>query len=128
MPESIFTQETFRFLRDLEANNRTEWMHENRPRYDDHVVKPFRRLLEALTPGVLMLNPLFCTSGRTGQNFSRINRDIRFAKDKSPYRAQMYLMFAEAAPKGQEGGQFYVGVTPATVTAGFRIYGDSKKG
>ena len=35
----------------------------------------------------------FDTAARRGRNFSRINRDIRFAKDKTPYRTQMYLKF-----------------------------------
>jgi len=103
-------------------------MHQNRDRSDANIVAPFRRLLEALIPAAKTLNPSFDTSGRTGQNFSRINRDIRFAKDKRPYRPQMYLMLSEPAPKGQEAGQFYVGVTQDLVTAGFRIYGDRKKG
>jgi uncharacterized protein (TIGR02453 family) len=124
----IFTKETFRFFRDLERNNKKEWMHENRDRYEGHIVAPFRRLLEELTPKVKKLNPAFDTNGRTGQNFSRINRDIRFAKDKSPYRTQMYLTLSEPAPKGQESGQLYVGVTQEVVTVGFRIYGDRKKG
>jgi uncharacterized protein (DUF2461 family) len=81
-----------------------------------------------LTPFAKTLNPSFETAGRTGQNFSRINRDIRFSKDKAPYRPQMYLMLSEPAPKGQETGQFYVGVSPEVVTAGFRVYGDRKKG
>jgi uncharacterized protein (TIGR02453 family) len=130
MPDKkgIFTNETFVFFRDLERNNRKEWMHENRDRYEDFIVAPFRRLLEELTPAIHKLNPAFDTGGRTGQNFSRINRDIRFAKDKSPYRAQMYLMFSEQAPKESEAGQFYVGVTSAVVTAGFRIFGERKRG
>ena len=126
--ESIFTRETFRFFADLERNNRKEWMHQNRERYDTKVVAPFRLLLAELTPVAKTLNPSFETGGRTGQNFSRINRDIRFSKDKTPYRPQMYLMLSEPAPKGQETGQFYVGLTPEVVTAGFRIYGDRKKG
>jgi uncharacterized protein (DUF2461 family) len=69
--------ETFRFFRDLDRNNRTEWMNENRERYRSAVVQPFRGLLEELTPVVLKLDPQFDVGGRTGVNFSRINRDIR---------------------------------------------------
>ncbi len=126
--KGIFTKETFRFFADLERNNRKEWMHQNRDRYEAHIVMPFRRLLEALTPAVKTFNPSFDTNGRTGRNFSRINRDIRFSKDKRPYRPQMYLMFSEPAPKGQETGQFYVGVSLEVVSAGFRIYGERKRG
>src|SRR5262249_13412382 len=58
-------------------------------------------------------------------SFSRINRDIRFAKDKTPYRPQMYLKFA--APFDGDAGELYVGLAAKTVTVGFRIYGGSKR-
>lgn len=83
-----FTSETFRFFRELGRNNRKDWMDANRERYRAHVVEPFRVLLERLAPVASRLNPGFDTRGRTGSNFSRINRDIRFARDKSPYRTQ----------------------------------------
>lgn len=113
---------TFRFFRDLARNNRTAWMEANRERYQDHVVAPLRALLEALTPALLSLDPDFETSGRVGVNFSRINRDIRFAKDKRPYRAQMYVLFSRPVPSGDDG-QLYVGVSADAVTVGFRVYG-----
>jgi uncharacterized protein (TIGR02453 family) len=123
----IFTRETFRFFRDLARNNRTEWMEANRERYKQSVTQPFRSLCEVLSPAVLRLDSRFDTSGRSGANFSRINRDTRFAKDKTPYRAHMYLKFS--APFGGEGetGQLYTGFSAEAVTAGFRIYQGSKR-
>lgn len=118
------TAETFRFFRDLSRNNRKEWMDENRERYRSAVVQPLRGLLEALTPAVRKLDASFEVSGRTGVNFSRINRDIRFAKDKTPYRPQMYLMFPAAGGKDRKPGELYVGVSEKIVTAGFRVYFD----
>lgn len=97
-------------------------MDANRERYRDAVVEPFRLLLDRLTPFALKLNGRFVVSGRVGENFSRINRDIRFAADKSPYRPQMYLYFSE--PAG--GAQLYVGISADTVTCGFRAYRESK--
>ena len=122
-PKALFSQETFKFFREVGRNNHKEWMDANRERYRAHVVEPFRRLLESLTPAVLALDDEFDVSGRTGRNFSRINRDIRFSKDKSPYRTQMYLMFSSARFDAPSDGQIYVGVSPEAVTAGFRIYG-----
>jgi uncharacterized protein (TIGR02453 family) len=102
-------------------------MDANRERYQDFVVKPFRRLLEEVSPAVLQLDSRFDTTGPTGSNFSRINRDIRFAKDKTPYRAQMYLKFSASFPGEGETGQLYTGISAETVTAGFRIYCGSKR-
>jgi uncharacterized protein (TIGR02453 family) len=119
--------QTFRFFRDLARNNRTEWMEANRERYKQCVVQPLRALCEELTPEVLRLDARFDCSGRSGANFSRINRDTRFAKDKTPYRAQMYLKFAVPFAGKAETGQLYAGFTPEMVTAGFRIYCGSKR-
>src|ERR1700674_1330674 len=76
----IFSSETFRFFRDLARHNQKPWMDANRERYQQFVVQPFRRFFEVMAPAVLQLDSRFDTSGRTGANFSRINRDIRFAK------------------------------------------------
>ncbi len=116
----IFSKETFRFFRELGRNNHKEWMDVNPERYRAEIVEPFRVLLDRLAPAAQKLSPRFAVSGRVGENFSRINRDIRFARDKSPYRTQMYLYFAEP---GGEGGQLYVGLSAEAVTSGFRIYG-----
>jgi uncharacterized protein (TIGR02453 family) len=123
----IITRETFRFFRDLSRNNRTEWMEANRDRYKQCVVQPLRTLCEELTPDVLRLNQRFDCRGRTGANFSRINRDTRFANDKTPYRSQMYLKFAVPFAGEGETGHLYAGFTAGTVTVGFRIYCGSKR-
>jgi uncharacterized protein (TIGR02453 family) len=125
--EALITRETFSFFRDLARNNRTEWMQANRERYQGCIVQPLRRLCEELSPSLLRLDSRFDTSGRTGANLSRINRDIRFAKDKTPYRAQMYVKFSAPFSGEGETGQLYVGISAKAVTAGFRIYSGSKR-
>src|ERR1051325_2656927 len=122
----IFTKEIFAFFRELKRHNTKVWMDANRDRYQETVVLPFRRLCEEMSPAILRLDPRFDALGRRGRNFSRINRDIRFAKDKTPYRAHMYLKFCVPLPGGAESGELYVGLAATSVTAGFRIYSGSK--
>ena len=122
-----FLKETFQFFRELHRNNRKVWMDENRERYKECVVQPFRRFLEDLSPQVLRLDSEFDVRGTTGASFSRINRDIRFAKDKTPYKPQMYLKFQRPSPGHRETGQLYIGLSVAAVTAGFRIYSGGKR-
>lgn len=124
---SPFTKETFRFFRELNRNNHKDWMDANRDRYRQCIVQPFRRFLDDLCPQVLQLDPEFDVCGRTGANFSRINRDIRFAKDKTLYKTRMYLKFQRPSLGDQETGQLYIGLSMNTVTAGFRIYCGSKR-
>jgi uncharacterized protein (TIGR02453 family) len=118
--EGSFPAAAVQFFRELSRNNNKPWMDANRERYRAEVVAPFREMLDALAPAARKLNPRFVISGRVNDNFSRINRDIRFARDKTPYRPQMYLFLAEA---GEDVGQLYVGIGTEAVTCGFRIYG-----
>jgi uncharacterized protein (TIGR02453 family) len=123
----IFMPEIFRFFQDLKKHNKKAWMDANRERYKETVTKPFRRLLEELSPSLLKLNTNFDVAARNGTNFSRINRDIRFAKDKTPYRAQMYVKFGVPLAGEMESGELYLGISAESVTAGFRIYAVPKR-
>src|SRR5260370_2549985 len=127
LAKPVVTRETFRFFRDLGRNNKKVWMDAHRDRYHAAVVQPFRRLLEELAPTVLALDDRFDTTGRTGANFSRINRDIRFAKDKTLYKTQMYLKFQQPLPGDRESGQLYAALSTDVVTAGFRVYAGPKR-
>jgi uncharacterized protein (TIGR02453 family) len=123
----VISKQMCQCFMELRNNNRKAWMDENRERYQGSIVQPLRRLLEEVTPVVLGLNGDFDVSGRTGANFSRINRDIRFARDKTPYKTQMYLKLKVPAPGGRETGQLYAGFSADVVTTGFRIYTGGKR-
>src|ERR1700694_2047474 len=123
----VIPRHPFHFFKALGRHNHKEWRDANRERYQAAFVQPFRHLLEELAPTALELDSRFDTSGRTGPNFSRINRDIRFAKDKTLYKTHMYLKFSVPAPGKLETAQMYVGLSVETVTAGFRIYSGGKR-
>jgi len=125
--EAIFSKDAFQFFRDLGKHNKKEWMDAHRDRYQSAIVQPLKKLLEEMGPAVLQLDPRFETTGRRGANFSRINRDIRFAKDKTLYHTHMYLKFSASFGTDLESGELYAGVSAKTATAGFRIYGGSKR-
>jgi uncharacterized protein (TIGR02453 family) len=124
---AVFKKGIFQFFRELGRNNKKVWMDANRERYQQTVVLPFRRLCEELSPVILKLDARFDALGRRGANFSRINRDIRFAKDKTPYRTHMYLKFCVPLPGEMNSGQLYTGISSDTVTAGFRIYAEPRR-
>jgi len=118
-----FQADSFLFFEELAHNNQKAWFDANRARYDQHVVGVFRGLLEALTPALLKLNPHFEVGGKTNGNFSRINRDIRFSKDKSPYKSNYYLYVYDGRHDRGHTGRLYVGLSADCVTVGFSIYG-----
>ena len=115
-----FHPEAFRFFRQLARNNHKPWFDKNRPIYEEHVSGALKGLFEELAPPMLRLDPEFEISGKTGKNFSRINRDIRFARDKSPYRGNLYLYFGRHGT--DLGTRLYVGLSADGVTCGFAAY------
>jgi len=117
-----FDPQAFAFFRRLARNNHKPWFDKNRPTYDQHVAGALKALFEALVPTVLMLDSNFEISGKTGRNFSRINRDIRFARDKSPYRRNLYLYFGPGN-NPESDTRLYVGLSADAVTCGFATYG-----
>jgi len=117
-----FTAESFAFFQDLLQHNNKGWFDQNRAQYEKHVTGAFRGLLETLTPFLLTLNPQFETSGRTNGNFSRINRDIRFSKDKTPYKPNYYLYVYDGRHDRGHAGRLYVGLSADCATVGFCIY------
>lgn len=89
----MIRKEALQFLEDLAANNHTEWMHAHKKRYEDYK-KEYHNLissvLAAMKPVDETLEPLevkHCTF--------RINRDIRFSKDKSPYKTNMGIWMSQ---------------------------------
>ena len=83
----MITKEALQFLEDLIANNNTEWMHANKKRYENYkkeyhnyIVSIFAEM-KPLDKSLEPLEVKNCTF--------RINRDIRFSKDKSPYKTNM---------------------------------------
>lgn len=89
----MITKDAVQFLSDLVANNNTEWMHANKKRYESFK-KDYHNyiasLLAEMKPLDKTLEPLEiknCTF--------RINRDIRFSKDKSPYKTNIGVWFTQ---------------------------------
>jgi len=123
-----FTSESFSFFRELARHNTKPWFDQSRERYEAHVQGVFRGLLQTLEPTLLNLNPNFEISGKTNKNFSRINRDIRFSKDKSPYKSNYYLYVYDSRRQRAMDGRLYVGLSADCVTVGFAIYATWGKG
>jgi len=83
----MITKEALQFLTDLIANNNTEWMHANKKRYENYkkeyhnYIASILNEMKPLDESLELLEVKNCTF--------RINRDIRFSKDKSPYKTNM---------------------------------------
>lgn len=96
----------FKFFDELSKNNNREWFEKNRPTYENEVKKPFRKLVEDVTEKLAKDLPEI--NRDAGKAIFRINRDIRFSKDKSPYKVNMAAVFSRTGTKDQDYPGFYM--------------------
>jgi len=88
-----FSRRTFTFLRDLGHHNDKGWFQAHRPVYEEHVLQPLRDLVSDLADSMLGIDLSFELAPAVGKTISRIYRDTRFSKDKSPFRDCMWITF-----------------------------------
>lgn len=86
-----FSPQTLDFLRRLERNNDKKWFTENREKYVKNVAEPMKSLAASLVPIVSELDPHIVTDPK--RIVSRIYRDTRFSKDKTPYWTHPWMAF-----------------------------------
>ena len=96
MPKATayFSPALFDFLRELRVNNERIWFTANKARYERDVRTPALRFVEAAAPGLRRISAHLVADPRpVGGSLFRINRDIRFSKDKSPYKTAVGMSF-----------------------------------
>jgi len=89
----MISKEALQFLEDLIANNNTEWMHANKKRYDNYK-KDYHSFIASILAAMKPLDPSLEPLEVKNCTF-RINRDIRFSKDKSPYKTNMGVWMSQ---------------------------------
>ena len=114
----MLSKDSLQFLDDLKANNNRDWFLENKKRYEvfkkdyQQLVADFLDAMKPLDPTLEMLEVKNCTF--------RINRDIRFSKDKSPYKDHVGIWMSSGA-KGMNRSGYYVHIarTGSFIAGGF---------
>lgn len=116
--EKIFTPDFLNFFIELAPNNNKDWFDQNRSRYEKNVKEPFKYFVQQLITEFSKMDPKFKETEPKDCIF-RINRDIRFSKDKSPYKLQVSAVISPEGKKSRAIDGIYIELTPEHV----RVYG-----
>ncbi len=104
------------FLTELQENNNREWFTENKKKYEE-ARHAFNSMVEVLIPALAVSNPELANL-QVKDTVFRIYRDIRFSKDKTPYKTQMGAYIAPGGRKSLFAG-YYIHIEPgASMLAG----------
>lgn len=104
---SGFSDQTFRFLKDLGRNNDKAWFDANRDAYEAHYLEPAKAFVAAMEAPLKAIAPEINAEPRVNGSIFRINRDIRFSKDKTPYKDHLDLWFWEGERKTAVSSFFF---------------------
>lgn len=117
---SYFSEEFINFFKGLAAHNEKEWFQANKKTYQNEVKKPFEQLLADLIDrtgsDLLVKNAVF-----------RINRDIRFSKDKSPYKLHVGAVVSDGGRKNMEIPGLYLQLSAEEQWIGGGMYAPGKE-
>ena len=123
MPQTYFSEATFRFQRDLAANNNRAWFAANKARYEEVLREPFLRLITDLQAPLAKISAHYRADPRPqGGSLFRIYRDTRFASDKTPYKTWAGARFAHERRREVEAPSFYLHIQPRDCFAGGGIW------
>ena len=122
-----FPPRAMTFLRGLKKNNRKEWFEEHRDDYEDALRAPMKLLIEEVDVRLADFIPEIIGSQK--KSMFRIHRDVRFSKDKSPYKTNVACWFFHRDSGGGVGGEaahggagFYFHFAPGEVFCGGGIW------
>ena len=119
-----FTQEALSFLSDIRFNNNQTFYEQNKERYETYVKAPLRALADEMVPVAQLIDPRLDT--RPMRTMSRIRRDTRFTKDKSPFRDHVWLGWRYPGERRSEGFGVWWGFGPDWLSWGMGCYGTDK--
>ena len=120
-PFGGFPRDGIDFMKRLKRNNNRPWFEKHKKEYETFVRLPMQSLIAALQPHFEMFAPEFDTHPK--KSLFRIYRDIRFSKDKTPYKTHAAAHFVlRGKPKGVEGSGYYLHIEPGEVFLGGGIY------
>jgi uncharacterized protein (TIGR02453 family) len=115
---AFFTEDFLQFFIELAPNNNKDWFDTNRKRYENSVKEPFKKFVQHMIDEVAKFDPKFKDIEAKDCIF-RINRDIRFSSDKTPYKLNVSAVVAPEGKKSTAVNGVYFEFGPEHV----RVYG-----
>ena len=120
---TYFTDASLKFLRGLARNNSREWFAAHKADYEAHIRAPFQHLLIDLQPILAGVSEHYRAEPKpVGGSLFRIQRDTRFANDKTPYKPWQGARLFHARGRQVEAPSFYLHLQPGNCFVGAGLW------
>ena len=119
----MFDKNFLKFFRQLAKNNNRDWFNAHKEEYREIVVQPLSVFIADMAPRLHKISPHFNANPKpNGGSMFRIYRDVRFSKDKSPYKLHAACHFRHKLGRDAHAPGFYVHIAPKEVFFGGGIW------
>jgi len=122
-----FPKQTLTFLRGLGKNNNKAWFDDHRADYDAYFIEPAKAFVAAMGDKLVSIAPHVSAEPKVNGSIFRINRDVRFSKDKTPYKDHLDLWFWEGPDRKQGSSGFYFRLRDKALMLGVGMHGFPKE-
>lgn len=122
-----FSQKTIDFLSNLRENNNKQWFEAHRTEYEEHLISPMKLLVEELASTILSIDPYMDVRPMVNKTISRIHRDLRFSKNKSPYKTVMWIAFKQNRTDWKDTPGLFFEFCPEGYRYGMGLYDASRQ-
>lgn len=123
MPQAHFGPELFGFLRALRAHNDRAWFAAHKERYERDLRGPALGFVDAFAAPLARISAHLVADPRpVGGSLFRLQRDTRFAKDKTPYKTHAGIQFRHSAGRDVHAPCFYLHLEPGRVFGGAGVW------
>jgi uncharacterized protein (TIGR02453 family) len=113
---------TEKFLRDLSKNNSKDWFIKNKHRFENEFLAPASDFVVKLGESIKQIAPNLVAIPKIDQSIFRLHRDVRFSKDKKPYKTNLGIYLWEGERPRMECPGFYFHIEPGLIFLGSGIY------
>ncbi len=108
-------------------NNDKAWFTENKSQYEAAVREPARAFIRTMGPGIATISSEFVANDKkVGGSLMRVYRDVRFSKDKTPYKTNVGIHFRHKVGKDAHAPGLYVHIAPGRHFVGVGMWRPDK--
>ncbi len=122
-----FSPKALAFFEGLAASNDKQWFEAHRADYEQYLLAPLKALVSDLAGPMLAIDPDLVTIPAVDKTISRIYRDTRFSRNKSPYKTRLWISFKRPSRDWKEAPCFFFELSADAYRFGMGFYSASRE-
>lgn len=124
---SGFSPESLDYFESLAANNNKIWFEDHRDDFEQYLMEPLKNLVSNLSGAMLAIDPELVVIPAVDKTISRIYRDTRFSRNKSPYKTCLWITFKRRSPDWKTAPCFFFEISADGYRYGMGFYSATRE-